>query len=304
MEHPQQHIPSNNQFVVDLLTMLREEKYSLLAWQRFLVRSWKMSCETARAYPSLKRSWWPVTLLISVFAAIFCILTGVVESPGTVLRLLPGLLFCIVWQQSALFWHLGLNRNSNTGQIYTSLGVANILTELRGLCASYLLGRLVGGLHTPAWLAFSLFIVGIVTDIFDGLVARRTKTQSKLGQIADSEADFCLYSAMSIILVQNALLPLWLGIVMIARFLLPLFGALVSYFLFAHPLRFGSTLLGKFAGLTQCSYFIVLLAPPMLIPLTHLVATPLLIVTLILLVLAPIAQVMENIHPSYRGANR
>lgn len=295
MEHPQQATVQDNQFVVDLLTTLREEKYRPVAWQRFLVRSWNMSCEVGRTYPSLKRSWWRVTLLIGVLALAFCIVTLVIE--GTVIRLLPGLLFCVAWQQSDLFWHLGLNRDAQTGKVYDYVGLANILTGIRGLCASYLLGRLVGGLHTPTWLAFTLFIVGIITDILDGLVARTTKTQSKLGQIADGEADFCLYGAMSIILVQNALLPLWLGIVMVARFFLPLIGALVSYFLLAHPLHFGSTRLGKYAGLAQCLYFLVLLAPPLFAPLTHLIVLPLLIITLALLVLAPIAQVRANIHP-------
>ena len=296
MERPHQSTSQENQFVVDLLTTLRKDNYSAIAWRRFLVQSWQMSCETACTYPSLKRSWWLVTVLMTVLAFGLCIFTYVVEDVGTMLRLMLGLFFCVAWQQSDLFWHLGLNRDSRTGRLYTSIGLANILTGLRGLCASYLLGRLVGGLHTPTRLAFSLFLIGIVTDIFDGLVASATHTQSKLGQIADGEADFCLYGAMSIILVQNALLPVWLGIVMIARFLLPLIGALISYFLFAHPLRFGSTRLGKFAGFSQCLYFFMLLAPSLFSPFTHLIALPLLIVTLVLLVLAPIAQVIVNIR--------
>ena len=227
-----------------------------------------------------------------------CILTFIIEGMEITLRLFPGLLFCVMWQQSDLFWHLGLNRDTRTQQVYERVGVANILTGTRGLCASYLLGRLVGGIHTPTWLALSLFVIGIVTDILDGLVARATQMQSKLGQITDGEADFCLYGAMSIILVQNKLLPLWLGIVMIARFFLPLIGAIVSYFLLAHPLRFGSTRLGKYAGLSQCLYFLVLLAPPLFASLTHLISFPLLIITLILLVIAPVAQVRANIRPT------
>ena len=298
MEHLQPNVAQNNQFVVDLLTTLRDDKYSLSAWQRFLRRSWRMSCETAHTYPSLKRSWLRVTVLMGVLAFCLCILTFKYEGLATTLRLFPGLLFCVAWQQNDLFWHLGLNRNTKTGTIYERIGLANILTGLRGLCASYLLGRLIGGLHTPVWLALTLFVTGIVTDILDGLVARATQTQSKLGQIADGESDFCLYGAMSIILVQNGLLPLWLGIVMIARFFLPLIGAIVSYFLLAHPLRFGSTQTGKFAGFSQCLYFLVLLTPPLFAPLTHPIAFPLLIITLILLVIAPIAQIIANIHPS------
>lgn len=295
MEHPPLNVTHDNQFVIDLLTTLREDNYSLVAWQRFLIRSWHMSFETANKLPLLSRSWKRITIIMGVFTLYLCTLTGIFEGVGITFRLLPGLLFCVVYQQSDLFWHLGLNRNTRTGQIYERVGLANILTGIRGLCASYLLGRLVGGLHTPSWLALSLFVVGIITDILDGPVARFTGTQSKLGQIADGEADFYLYGAMSILLIQNALLPTWLGIIMIARFVLPLVGAMVSYFLFAHPLRFGSTRWGKFAGLSQCLFFLVLLAPVQLAPLTHLIAFPLLMITLVLLVIAPIAQVKVNV---------
>ncbi|HLI07806.1 MAG TPA: hypothetical protein VKV40_14645 [Ktedonobacteraceae bacterium] len=61
MEHSAR---SDNQFVVDLLTTLREERFSLHGWWRFFARSWAMSCSTARANPSLKRSWLRMTLLI------------------------------------------------------------------------------------------------------------------------------------------------------------------------------------------------------------------------------------------------
>ncbi|HBE29425.1 MAG TPA: hypothetical protein DDW25_11110, partial [Ktedonobacter sp.] len=139
---------------------------------------------------------------------------------------------------------------------------------------------------------------GVVTDILDGQVARITRTQSKLGQIGDGEADFCLYLALAIILIQNTVLPLWLGLVMLLRFCIPLIAALASYFLFAHPVRFGSTVWGKYAGLAQCLYFLVLLAPPRLAPIVQVVNLPLLVATLILLVIAPLAQIVENVRIS------
>ena len=174
--------------------------------------------------------------------------------------------------------------------------LANTFTWLRGLGASYLLGRLIGGLGTPSWLALLVFLCGVATDILDGQVARHTKTQSKLGQIGDGEADFYLYLAITIILIQNTVLPGWLGLVMLLRFCIPLLAALGSYFLFAHPVRFGSTVWGKYAGLAQCLYFLVLLAPPQLAPITQFAHLPLLVVTLILLIIAPIAQIVANVR--------
>jgi phosphatidylglycerophosphate synthase len=293
-----QSLESENRFVVDLLTTLREERFSPLGWWRFLWRSWEMSCKTANDNPGLKRSWALVTVLVSILALAILLATFFFEGPGRTLYILPGFLFCVVWQQSDLFWHLGLNRQGQTGRLLSSVGIANTLTWLRGVGASYLLARVVGGVGTPSWLALIVFLVGVVTDILDGQVARITGTQSKLGQIGDGEVDFSLYLALAIILIQNAVLPLWLGLVMLLRFCVPLIAALASYFLFAHPVRFGSTVWGKYAGLAQCLYFLVLLAPPRLAPIVQVVNLPLLVATLILLVIAPLAQIVENVRIS------
>lgn len=287
---------SENAFVVDLLTTLREEKFSPPGWWHFLVRSWEMSWHTAQTHPTLKRSWARVTLLIGALAIAILTANAVFEGPGNTLKLLPGFVFCVAWQQSDLFWHLGLNRQPGRGEkLLPVVGIANTLTWLRGLGASYLVARLAGGLSTPEWLALLVFLSGIITDILDGQVAHRTSTFSKLGQIADGEADFCLYLSITIILMRNGILPLWLALVMLLRFFIPLLAALGSYFLFAHPIRFGSTVWGKYAGMAQCSYFFVLLAPPPLVTITHFINLPLLILTLILLIIAPAAQILVNI---------
>ena len=291
-----QSIGNENSFVVDLLTTLQKGHFSFIAWWRFLVRSWNMSYETAKNSPSLTRSWFHITILMGVLVFGICITVGVLEGPVVALRLLPGFTFCVAWQQSDTFWHLGLNRHIKIGKLLPTIGIANILTGLRGLSASFLLGRLLAGLITPTWLALAIFLFGVVTDILDGQVARRTYTQSRLGQITDGETDFCLYLALSIILVQNGVLPLWLAIVLILRFFVPFIAALASYFLFAQPVRFGSTIWGKCAGLAQCLYFFVLLAPPRMMFITHVANPPLLIATLVFTIVAPIAQIMVNLR--------
>ncbi len=289
--------PGESTFVVDLLTTLRAEKYSPRAWWSFLARSWQMSCTTAREHPRLARSWRRVTLLNSGLALAALFLNFALEGSTAAWRLLPGFLFCAVWQQSDLYWHLGLNRRSSDGEMLPTIGIATMLTSWRGLCASYLFGRLLGGVSTPSTLALS--VIGVATDILDGQFARYTCTQSKLGGITDGEADFCLYLALALILVQNGLLPLWLGLLMLLRFLLPLLAALASYFILARRVRFGSTIVGKWAGLAQCLYFLLLLAPSALASLTRPLQLPLLIATIALLALAPLAQIAANV----RGEN-
>src|SRR5438552_8541034 len=196
---------AENKFVVDLLTTLRQDRFSTYAWGRFFQRSWQMSWQTARANPALQHSWRRVTCLILFLMLIMLIGDGLVAGFSDALHLLPGFLFCVFWQQSDLFWHLGLNRSTRSGELLQRIGIANTLTWLRGLGASYLLGRLVGGLALPSELALAVFLLGIITDILDGYSARVTGTQSKLGQIADAEADFCLYLSLTIILLQNGL---------------------------------------------------------------------------------------------------
>ncbi len=171
---------------------------------------------------------------------------------------------------------------------------ATILTLLRGLGASYLLARFIGGISTPSWLILLILLGGIITDILDGQIAWRTQTQTKYGQIADAEADFCLYLAITCMLIQQHMLPFWFGMFLLLRFIIPLIAAIASYFLFAHPVHFGSTIWGKLAGLALCCYFLLLLVPDKLIILPDVFHLPLMIVTLILLATAPVAQILRN----------
>jgi CDP-diacylglycerol--glycerol-3-phosphate 3-phosphatidyltransferase len=289
---------TENQFVVDLLTNLRNEKFSLLAWMHFLRSSWKRSRATARANPALKRSWVYTTIFIGAFALAILVVNSIFEGPIATLQLMPGFLFFVVWQQSDHYWHLGLNCQSRTGTLLHIIGGANTLTLMRGLAASYLLARFIGRIATPSWLLLLVFLAGLITDMLDGQIARRTQTQTKLGQIADGEADFCLYLAITCILIQKNILPIWFGLFILLRFVIPLFAAITSYFLFARPVRFGSTMWGKVTGLVLCFYFLLLLAPGQLIFLTRFMNRPFSIVTLILLLIAPLTQIARNIPVS------
>lgn len=293
-----QELHGDSSFVVDLLTALHDERFSIPAWGRFLSRSWGMSRHTARVHPSLARSWLRVALFLGVMALLILSSNFALEGTRATLQLLPGFLFCVAWQISDLYWHLGLIRRERTGEVYPTIGAANIVTQLRGLAASFLIGRLAGGIATPLALALPVFLFGIVSDMLDGLIARFTHTQSLLGQLADGETDFCLYLAITIILIQDGILPAWLGIFMLARFLIPLLAVLASYFLFAHRVSFGSTLWGRLAGSAQCLYFLILLAPAQIHIVTRVANLPLLIVTLLLMVMAPVAQISHLRPPS------
>lgn len=287
---------AEQKFVVDLLTTLRDDRFRPRAWGSFFQRSWLMSCQTARTNPSLKRSWQRVTGVMALFALLILASNTLCAGFVDTLHLFPGFVFCVVWQQSDLFWHLGLNRSVQRNKLLPTIGTANTLTWLRGLGTSYLLGRISGGLTISTGVVLTIFLCGIVTDILDGQIARRTATQSNLGQIADAEADFCLSLALTIILLRNGELSLWVSLVILLRYIIPLVAALLSYLAFASPVRFGSTAWGKYAGLAQCAYFFVLLLPTPLSPLVLLLKIPLLVILICLLIIAPVAQVTVNMR--------
>lgn len=289
-------IETPERFVVDLLNTLRAERFTPAAWYRFLAHSWSMARETASVHPRLHRSWLRTSLALVLLGGGALLATVLYDGSEAGLRFLPIFAFCIGWQISDLFWHLGLNRPPHSSRLFAHLGVANLLTILRGFCASLLLARFIAGLTTPISLVLALFLAGIITDILDGAMARLFAARSRLGQILDGEADFCLVLATSMILVRSQILPLWLCLVIIARFLVPLFAAIFSYFLLARPVRFGSTFWGKGAGLVQCLYFVVLLAPPQLAPVVALLNLPLLTLFVALLLIAPLAQLCANLR--------
>ncbi|GLV56658.1 hypothetical protein KDH_34970 [Dictyobacter sp. S3.2.2.5] len=284
-------------FVVELLTTLRDSRFSPRAWGRFFLHSWLMACQTARGHPSLRRSWLRITCLIGVLSLLILLANTLLLGIADTAYLLPVFAICIVWQQCDLFWHLGLNRSASDGQLLPHVGIANTLTWVRGLGTCYLLARLVGGLTMFPALTLVIFLSGIATDMLDGYLARYLRTQSRLGQIADGETDFCLYLTLTLIFLRDGMLPLWIGAIMLLRFLLPLLAALVSYLALAHPVRFGSTWWGKAAGLTQCLYFLYLLLPASLAIHIHFLAAPLLCIVIFLLIAAPAAQLIANIRP-------
>ncbi len=65
--------------------------------------------------------------------------------------------------------------------------------------------------------ATALFVLASITDFFDGYLARRYKIVSSFGVFLDLTADKVLVSAILIALVQVALVPAWIVVIIVAR---------------------------------------------------------------------------------------
>ncbi|HYM11256.1 MAG TPA: CDP-diacylglycerol--glycerol-3-phosphate 3-phosphatidyltransferase [Bryobacterales bacterium] len=102
----------------------------------------------------------------------------------------------------------------------------NALTLLRIFFVPLLLTVLLGKqvhLETPwmdiskEWLALPIFWVAALTDLVDGIIARRRRQISTLGTLLDPVADKLLISAMFISLVELGLVPAWMVVVIVGR---------------------------------------------------------------------------------------
>lgn len=94
------------------------------------------------------------------------------------------------------------------------LTAPNVLSGLRLASVPFFVWLFVGG-HENAGVA--LYAAAAWTDFFDGYIARRTGSVSKLGQLLDPLADRVFIVALAVALVGRDVLPLWLALVVIAR---------------------------------------------------------------------------------------
>ncbi|KAJ6619905.1 CDP-alcohol phosphatidyltransferase-domain-containing protein [Mycena sp. CBHHK59/15] len=117
--------------------------------------------------------------------------------------------------------------------IYT---LPNALTVSR-LVACPILGWSI--LHGQFYLATSLLVYAGLTDLADGYLARRFKTQTVLGTILDPAADKALVTTLAVTLTMKGLLPLPLTVVILGRdALLSLSAFYIRYTSLAPPKTF------------------------------------------------------------------
>ncbi len=65
--------------------------------------------------------------------------------------------------------------------------------------------------------AFIIFLLAVLTDSFDGLLARRKKQETVLGQILDPVADKLLIASVFICLVELGAVAAWMVVIIIGR---------------------------------------------------------------------------------------
>ncbi|MEU3948122.1 CDP-diacylglycerol--glycerol-3-phosphate 3-phosphatidyltransferase [Streptomyces sp. NPDC029526] len=98
--------------------------------------------------------------------------------------------------------------------------IANLLTMLRLLLVpAFVMLMLADGGYDPAWrsLAWAAFAIAMITDLFDGHLARTYNLVTDFGKIADPIADKAIMGAALICLSALGDLPWWVTGVILGR---------------------------------------------------------------------------------------
>ncbi len=95
--------------------------------------------------------------------------------------------------------------------------LANKLTLLRILSVPVIVILLYYPGVITSWIALVVFMAAAVTDLFDGIVARRQQLVTNFGKFLDPLADKLLICSVLVMLVNNGWAPAWVVILIIGR---------------------------------------------------------------------------------------
>ena len=94
------------------------------------------------------------------------------------------------------------------------LSVPNQLTMFRLLLLPFILIAMIYRRHD---IALGLFLLAVITDVIDGIIARRLDQQTMLGEYLDPIADKLLLSSAFIVQALIGAIPWWLTILVLSR---------------------------------------------------------------------------------------
>ncbi|MCL2052675.1 MAG: CDP-diacylglycerol--glycerol-3-phosphate 3-phosphatidyltransferase [Lachnospiraceae bacterium] len=98
------------------------------------------------------------------------------------------------------------------------MNIPNQLTILRILMIPVFLVFMLGqGIPYHNWIAFTIFIVASLTDLFDGIIARKYNLVTNFGKFMDPLADKLLVCSALIALIELGRIMAWMVILIIFR---------------------------------------------------------------------------------------
>jgi CDP-diacylglycerol--glycerol-3-phosphate 3-phosphatidyltransferase len=97
------------------------------------------------------------------------------------------------------------------------MSFADQLTVARAVSVPFVIGLFVWDFPNHNYWATGLFVAAMVTDFFDGRIARRRGRTSALGSLLDPVADKVLVLSVLIVLIDQDVFPGWMVAAIVAR---------------------------------------------------------------------------------------
>lgn len=230
-------------FVEPYLKELRAQRYRPAAGARYVVRSTRLAVESAWHRPKALAGVVMAGLGHLVFLLAVSVLLSFLVDRSLALDYF---ILSSWWLLGGLAWivfHLGMFRTD--GELpFSGLGLPNFIT----------LGRL---LSIPAFylfitrdhdsLAFLAFLVGGLSDVADGVAARRLGASTRLGRVFDPIVDVLFNCGVVLGFTRAGYLPGWILTLVLLRYGLLMFGAAWIYVV-RGPVAVRPTVLGKTTG--------------------------------------------------------
>lgn len=230
-------------FVEKYLRDLRARRYRPLAAAEYVARCARMSMDAAWHRPKALAGVAMAGLghLVALFA--LSVLLSFLLDRGLALDYF---ILSSWWLIGGLVWialHLGMFRADEDLPL-SGLGLPNFITlgRLLSIPAFYLF--ITRGHHT---LALVSFLVGGLSDVADGVAARRLDASTRMGRIFDPIVDVLFNCGIVLGLTRAGILPGWILALVFVRYGLLMFGAAWIY-VARGPVAVRPTVLGKTTG--------------------------------------------------------
>jgi cardiolipin synthase len=133
------------------------------------------------------------------------------------------------------------------------MNLPNLLTALRILLIPFFIGLLLYDRYLEGAI---VFCCAGITDLLDGVLARRLKSFTRLGAFLDPLADKLLSVSSFVTLAVKGPIPIWFVVIVISRDLMISLGTLILY-LSGGTLDIAPSILGKVTTFLQ---FLTILA--------------------------------------------
>lgn len=140
--------------------------------------------------------------------------------------------------------------------LWSRMNIPNSLTILRILLIPVFIGFMT---YRQYGYALAALLCAGVTDALDGLVARMTNQQTRLGEILDPLADKLLLTSAFLTLAALRLVPSWVVILVVSRDVILMLGTVVAHVTNV-SIDIRPTVLGKGTTLCQLTYVLLVVA--------------------------------------------